>query len=253
MVVEEVNAVDVVHEIVEITVDKGAAKSVWPILKNSVTRTKATTNTVWKEMCDMKFLDADVKRPLGSVRATVDVFKPQESYIERIPMSRRNGVCVVQLDAQAGSNTTINVRLDEPNTKCGGARKEVCVTRIKEVDDVEHKKSGEHKKQEEEEEFGERKTTRKHDPGQPSKQERKKHEMTHLPFRSWCRHRIRGGCERRTVAKQLKKRGTACSLATQRKGKRKFFGGQRKSDESCAQHGGSVPVGGRVESGHVEG
>ena len=28
---------------------------------------------------------------------------------------------------------------------------------------------------------------RKHDPRQPSLQEKEEHEMTHLPFRSWCR------------------------------------------------------------------
>ena len=32
----------------------------------------------------------------------------------------------------------------------------------------------------------------KHDPRQPSQQEKEEHEMTHLPFRSWCRHCIMG-------------------------------------------------------------
>ena len=39
--VEEVNAVDVVQENLEITVDSGAATSVWPIRKKGVTRTNA--------------------------------------------------------------------------------------------------------------------------------------------------------------------------------------------------------------------
>ena len=39
---EEVNAVDVVQEILEITVDSIAAKSVWPSRKKGVTRTTAT-------------------------------------------------------------------------------------------------------------------------------------------------------------------------------------------------------------------
>ena len=34
------------------------------------------------------------------------------------------------------------------------------------------------------EEFGDRKTVRKHDLRQPSEQERFEHELTHLPFRS---------------------------------------------------------------------
>ena len=41
-------------------------------------------------------------------------------------------------------------------------------------------------------EFGNRKVVRKHDPRQPSMQEKEEHEMTHLPFRSWCRHCIMG-------------------------------------------------------------
>ena len=141
----------------------------------------------------MKFLDADGKRPVSSVSATVDegntvVFVPQESYIDAgIPMSRRRGVFVVQLDAQAGSRTTKTVRFDKPNAARpkteNEAGKEECVTRIEEVDDVEHEKSEEQRKQEEEEELGERKTTRKHDPRQPCEQQRIAHEMTHLPFR----------------------------------------------------------------------
>ena len=60
--------------------------------------------------CNMTFLDADVKRPLAHVGATVDegnvvVCGQQDSYIQnmstgqRIPM-RRNGAFLVQLDAQ---------------------------------------------------------------------------------------------------------------------------------------------------------
>ena len=42
------------------------------------------------------------------------------------------------------------------------------------------------------EEFGNRNVVRKHDPRQPSQQEKEELEMTHLPFRSWCRHCIMG-------------------------------------------------------------
>ena len=77
--------------------------------------------------CNMKFLDADVERPLASVSAIVDegnvvVFGPQESHIEhtsigqRIPMNRRQGVFVVQLDAREGTRSMTTVRFDEPNT-----------------------------------------------------------------------------------------------------------------------------------------
>ena len=86
--VEEVHAVDV-QEVGEITVDSGAAKSVWPMRKKGVTRTK-TTKTVRlaaanaspidvegdarlefvrdDKLCNMKFLDADVKIPCASLR-----------------------------------------------------------------------------------------------------------------------------------------------------------------------------------------
>jgi hypothetical protein len=45
---------------------------------------------------------------------------------------------------------------------------------------------------EEEEESGQRKVVRKLDPKMPSRDERVEHEFTHLPFRSWCRHCVRG-------------------------------------------------------------
>ena len=113
------NAVDVVQEIVVITVDSGAAKSVWPIRKKGVARTQATRTVRLAaasgspihvegdarleivrndKKCIMKFLDADVIRPLASVSAIVDegnivATRPQESYTsigQKIPMSRRD-------------------------------------------------------------------------------------------------------------------------------------------------------------------
>jgi hypothetical protein len=39
---------------------------------------------------------------------------------------------------------------------------------------------------------GSRKMTKLNDPKEPSAEERRIHEMTHLPFRSWCRHCVRG-------------------------------------------------------------
>ena len=65
------------------------------------------------------------------------------------------------------------------------ARKEACVTRIEGVDDVVREESEEQMKQDEEEELGEWKTTRKHDRRQPSERQRIEHEVTYLPFRTW--------------------------------------------------------------------
>ena len=41
-------------------------------------------------------------------------------------------------------------------------------------------------------EFGERKTRRMRDPREQTREEREEHEKTHLPFRSWCKHCVRG-------------------------------------------------------------
>ena len=51
------------------------------------------------------------------------------------------------------------------------------------------------------EEYGMRKAMRKRSPQEPSKEEREEHERTHMPFRSWCRHCVRGrgkeeGCKK---------------------------------------------------------
>ena len=44
----------------------------------------------------------------------------------------------------------------------------------------------------EESDKGERKPTRMNEPRQPSEAERVEHEMTHLPYRNWCRHCVKG-------------------------------------------------------------
>ena len=44
----------------------------------------------------------------------------------------------------------------------------------------------------EEEEFGTRKPMRKGNPREPTKEEKEDHEKLHIPFRSWCRHCVRG-------------------------------------------------------------
>ena len=79
---------------------------------------------------NMKFLDADVRRPLASVSAIVDeenvvVFGPQEAYIEntstaqRIPKCRRKGVSVVQLDVRESQKKVESKMPDESDTHEG--------------------------------------------------------------------------------------------------------------------------------------
>ena len=41
-------------------------------------------------------------------------------------------------------------------------------------------------------EAGSRKSMKKLDPKMPSDGERQEHELTHLPYRNWCRHCVRG-------------------------------------------------------------
>ena len=113
----------------------------------------------------------------------------------------------------------MNQNVEEIRQQCktktsNEARREVCVTRIDEVDDVE------------EEELGARNTTRKHCLRQPSEQERIEHEMTHLPFRSWSRQCIKGRRREEDCRKaneeerQVPEVWTTCTLATKRNGTR---------------------------------
>ena len=132
--VNEVEEVTEVDEVVEVTVDSGAARSVWPNKKKGVRRKEiqgakpklvAANGTnievrgeallefdVKGRKCDMKFLDADVKKPLAAVSAMTDagntvVFSGKwGSYIEndqtgeRIPLEKRGGTYVMVLEAR---------------------------------------------------------------------------------------------------------------------------------------------------------
>ena len=42
------------------------------------------------------------------------------------------------------------------------------------------------------EEYGERKPKRRADPREPTQREREEHEVTHMPYRNWCRHCVKG-------------------------------------------------------------
>ena len=79
----------------------------------------------------MKFLDADVKRPLGSVSAMVDggnrvVFSKGGSYVEnevtkeKIPMRRKGGVYVMELE---GINMVKEEEGTRDDTKVGGVKR----------------------------------------------------------------------------------------------------------------------------------
>ena len=41
-------------------------------------------------------------------------------------------------------------------------------------------------------EYGSRTPEKRNDPRRPSESEVREHELTHIPFRSWCRHCVRG-------------------------------------------------------------
>ena len=61
-----------------------------------------------------------------------------------------------------------------------------------EVEKEEMAEVEEHEMAENEEEYGVRKPMRKLDPREPSKQEKEEHDKTHVPYRNWCRHCVRG-------------------------------------------------------------
>ena len=70
--------------------------------------------------CNVKFSDADIKRPLASVSAIIDegnivVLGPQDSYIEH--KTEDSNVFVVQLDARTGPRATKHLRLDDLNNE----------------------------------------------------------------------------------------------------------------------------------------
>ena len=77
--------------------------------------------------CNMKFLDAEVKRLLASVSAIVDEVNRRRLRTARLVFrehehrpadshGRRRGVFAVQWDARMGSRTTKTARFDGPNT-----------------------------------------------------------------------------------------------------------------------------------------
>ena len=133
--VDEMSVAEAVDEVVEITVDSGAARSVWPKKKKGVKRKNiqgrkpklAAANGTNIEVqgeallefnlrgrkCGMKFLDADVKKPLVAVSAmedegnTVVFSKKWGSYVEndqtgeRILLERRGGTYVMILEGAA--------------------------------------------------------------------------------------------------------------------------------------------------------
>ena len=117
--VEEVNAVDVVQEIVEITLDSGAAKSVWSIRNKGATSAKATKTVRWRQQQIFRRVEGDTRLV---DEGNIVMFRPQESYIDnssigqRLPMNSRQEVFVMQLDARADTRSRNTVNFDEPNT-----------------------------------------------------------------------------------------------------------------------------------------
>ena len=170
---EEDVEIGIVAGVVEVMVDSGASKSVWPMTLGGVARRKrnvgvrlAAANgspikvegdaalhfkTGGRE-CTMNFLDADVRRPLGAVSAIVDggntvVFGARESVIindatgERIPLVRRGGVYVMAVEVQGeakggvgGRRTIGGVEEDEKGAGEGERKGVVFMDRLDEAD-----------------------------------------------------------------------------------------------------------------------
>jgi hypothetical protein len=70
-----------------------------------------------------------------------------------------------------------------------------CVIRPLDVNDVDVEGEDDQvggEDDEEEGESGERKVQKMNSPGKPSAAEIEEHNLTHLPYRNWCRHCVRG-------------------------------------------------------------
>ena len=130
--VAEVDGREPVAGVVEVMVDSGASRSVWPRAMKGVVRSpggggeklvaangspikvegQATLRFKrGRRRCEMRFPDADVRKPLGAVSAVVDggntvVFGKKESFIrndttgETIPLVRKGGVYVMRLEVE---------------------------------------------------------------------------------------------------------------------------------------------------------
>ena len=148
------NAIVTVQEVVEITVDSGAgqerlAESKERCRENEIEEggelSAANGSPIRVEgdarlelvrdgmKCSVKFLDADVKRPLAPVSSIVDegnvvVFGQHESFIENVSAGQRIPMCrriVMRLDTQPCQKTTKSVRFNEEDVmrKVSGFRR----------------------------------------------------------------------------------------------------------------------------------
>ena len=139
------------------------------------------------------------------------------------------------------------------------ARNEVCVTMSEKVDDVQHEKLEEERKQEKESlEPGRLRENTILD-NQVNRKELKKRGRI---FRFTVGADTASGeeNERRTVAQRVRKRDKVQKSCLdymfrcdEKTGKTLAFFGQRKSDESCAQQGGSSQVDGRLGMSKADG
>ena len=122
-------------------------------------------------------------------------------------------------------------------------RREGCMAKIDGVDeDDEAEGAGGREESDEWEEFGNTKVLRKHDPRQPSQQEKEEHEITQLM------QALHYGERTRRIVSQVDGRRAASSGSAlglhvhgRREGREDVGtpGCERERDESCAQYGGS--------------
>ena len=139
------------------------------------------------------------------------------------------------------------------------ARNEVCVTMSEKVDDVQHETSEEKRKQKEESlETGRLRESTILD-NQVNRKELKKRGRI-FRFTVDADTSSGEGDERRVVAQRVRKRAKFqkscfdCMFrCDENTGKTLAFFGQGKSDESCAQHGGSSEVDGRLGMSKADG
>ena len=98
-------------------------------------------------------------------------------------------------------------------------------------------------------------------PRQPSQQEKEEREMTHLPFRSWCRHCVMERGREEDCRKSMEEERQVLEVHLDymfmgdEEGREDVgsLGCERERDESCAQYGGSEDDDGRMDLPKIDG
>ena len=204
-----------------VCVDSGAGESVCPVdgFSQYPTRKMDTIGVKYRAACGQRLTNVGEKRPRFNTtgqlvsmtfQATTDVEKPlaaastitpkgnrivsdgagSDSYIEhkktgtRIPLKIENGVYMMEMFIEprlfrGRRSQLLSLRSDNTKTISTLGNEEVAL-------------EGEKARVPREQEFGIRNPRKLADPKLPTKKDVDEHELSHLPYRSWCRYCVEG-------------------------------------------------------------